>query len=139
MKKRLKFILIPVFGYLGFWLSGCLFFLLYFKIFNVPMDLDNTGMIKSIPSVLSIFTVLVCSFLSFFLTTKIVVRKNSQDANTIKPVSLGFFALSFTIALDLLITVGVQNVDIFIFPVNLMYLLAWLVIIPAILLAWRVK
>ena len=40
-----------------------------------------------------------------------------------------------TIILDLLITVVGEKIDVRIFPVNLMYLFAWLVIIPSVVLA----
>ncbi len=44
-------------------------------------------------------------------------------------------SLVCTIVLDLLITVIGEKLNILTFPVNLMYLLAWLVILPSIALA----
>ncbi len=50
-------------------------------------------------------------------------------------LEVGVIALIATIILDLLITVVGEKIDVRIFPVNLMYLFAWLVIIPSVVLA----
>jgi len=135
MKKNKKIILIPIIGYFGLWILGSIFFVIYFKIFKVSMKLNNTAMIIGIPPLLSIFTVPICSFASFFLTTKIVLKNYTGKIALVKLFRIGIISLIFTIGLDLLITVVTQKVDILIFPINVMYILAWIIIIPTIILA----
>ena len=48
---------------------------------------------------------------------------------------LGATSLLVTVLLDLLITVGIEKLDILAFPTNLMYLFAYAVIIPSVILS----
>jgi hypothetical protein len=65
--------IIPTLGYIGLWLLATPLFVLYFKIYKVSVDLKQTvGMIQKLPAWLTIITVPICSFLSFFLVTKAV-------------------------------------------------------------------
>lgn len=129
--KEKHLILIDVIGYLGFWISGSIFFLIYFKIYNVSMDMDNTIMIKSIPPLLSIIIVSVCSFASFSITTGFTLKKISGTQTIPKLFQIGLLAMIFSIVMDLLVAIVIQKVNILIFPINVMYLLAWGIIIPA--------
>ncbi len=127
--------LIPVIGYVGLWLLGSLFFLIYFKICKVPVRSDYTAMIQKIPPIIAIVTVPACSFISFFITTGIVLGWHTLSQNMLNLLLIGVISLVVTICLDLLITVRMEKVRIRTYPINLMYLFAWLVIIPAIILA----
>ncbi len=131
----LDYIIVPLVGYVGLWLLGSVCFLVYFQIFHVPIDLKHTvGMIKGIPSTLAITTVPVCTFVSFFVTAQIVLPNSLA---IVSAVQIGIVSLVATIGLDLLITVMGEKMDIRVFPLNLMYLFAWLVIIPTVMLASR--
>lgn len=130
------YILIPFTGYVGLWLLGGILFIIYFKIFHVTIDLKNTvSMIQQIPSFLSIITVPICSFISFFLSTKIILGKNVGTFGVSRLFKVGIISLLTTIILDVLITVVGEKMDIRKYPVNLMYLFAWLVIVPAVIVA----
>lgn len=130
------FVLIPLIGYVGLWVLGIAFFLAYFKVFKVSMDLKHTlAMIQKVPPLLSIITVPVCSFLSFYVTTRLVLGAHTHGAGDL--LGVAGVSLAATVVLDLLITVVGEKIDIRVFPVNLMYLLAWLVIIPSVVLAGR--
>lgn len=135
MKNRSMLFLIPLIGYIGLWLLGSLFFLIYFKIFNVSMDLDNNAMIQHIPPLLSIITVPVCSFISFFITSKVILNKFTPPIGNRMVCKIAGFSVLLTVGLDILITVIIQQINILLFPVNLMYLFAWLIIVPSSLLA----
>ena len=139
MQNKLAFLLIPPIGYIGLWILGSVLFLIYFQIFGISMDLEYTAMIQRIPVLLSILTVPLCSFLSFFVTGKMVFKRLVPSISSTTVVQVGITSLIFTILFDLLITVAIEKIDILAFPVNLMYLLAWVVIIPAIFLAYRPK
>jgi hypothetical protein len=138
MKKKSLFILIPLIGYIGLWILGSVLFLVYFEIFNIPMNLEYTVMIQRIPAVLAILTVPLCSSASFFITTKIMLRK-FVSLNATEVFQVGIISLLFTIGFDLLITVIIEKVNILVFPVNLMYLFAWLVIVPSVILAGKTR
>lgn len=130
------FILLPVIGYGGLWISGSVLFLVYFQLFHIAMDLKHPlTMIQKVPPFLAILTVPLCSFISFFITTRILLRASAVPLDATKLLQVGIISLICTIVLDLLITVIGEKLNILTFPVNLMYLLAWLVIIPSIALA----
>lgn len=59
-------ILIPLAGYAGLWVLGSVAFLVYFRMFNIPMDSRYVDMIRKTPMLLAILTVPVCTFISFF-------------------------------------------------------------------------
>lgn len=130
------FVLIPLVGYVLLWLVASLLFLIYFKLFEVAIDLKHTiGMIQKLPVPLSITTVPVCSFIAFFISTKLVLSVLSISVNTTQAFWLGIVSLICTIILDMIITVWAEKMDIRIFPVNIMYFFAWLVIVPSVVLA----
>ena len=130
------FVLVPLIGYVGLWILGSAFFLAYFRLYNISIDLRHTvAMIQRVPAPLAIITVPVCSFVSFFLTTRIMIHTFTTPSNAIMLLWVGVVSLIATIILDLLITVVGEKIDVRIFPVNLMYLFAWLVIIPSVVLA----
>ena len=134
MKRRTVFILVPLVGYLGLWILGTVAFLVYFAAFGVSMDLGYNAMIQAVPPPLAIVTVPLCSFASFFTTTTVVLRRPATSLDAREVLPLAFLSLLATVGLDLLITVEIERVDILAFPVNLMYLFAWLVVVPSI--AW---
>ncbi|MHB8213130.1 MAG: hypothetical protein ACYDGW_05775 [Vulcanimicrobiaceae bacterium] len=127
---------VPLVGYASLWISGSLIFLIYFKIFDIPTDLKHTvAMIRKLPAPLAIVTVPICSFMSFFIATEILRRETAVSFDAAKLLHVGIISVLVTIVLDVLITVVGEKMDIRVFPVNLMYLFAWLVIIPAVVLA----
>lgn len=130
------FVLIPLIGYVGLWILGSALFLAYFRLYSISVDLKHTiTMIQRVPTPLAIVTVPMCSFVSFFLTTRIMIHAFTTSANATMLLDVGLVSLIVTIILDLLITVVGEKIDMRIFPVNLMYLFAWLVIIPSVVLA----
>lgn len=130
------FMLIPFAGYVGLWILASPLFLVYFKVFGIPVDLKNpVAMIRKVPAFLAIVTVPLCSFISFFIATKIILNEAATSLSAAQLLEVGIISLSCTIILDLLITVLGGKMDIRVYPVNLMYLLAWLVIIPSVVLA----
>jgi hypothetical protein len=135
MKDRNIFVLIPVIGYIGLWILGSAAFLAYFKIFNVLMESDYTAMIQRLPPALAILTVPFCSFTSFFLATRVVLRRASICLNARRSLQVGATSLVFTMAMDLLLMEFVEKISILAFPIDLMYLFAWLIIIPSVVLA----
>ena len=139
MKRSTLFILVPLAGYLGLWMLGSVAFLVYFSVFGVSMDRGYNAMIQEIPPLLAIVTVPVCSFASFFTTTRVVLRRHGASPDARELLRLGLVSLLATVGLDLLITVAVERVDILVFPVDLMYLLAWLAVVPSVVWAGRRK
>ena len=138
MSNLTLFIIIAAIGYLGLWILGSLLFLFYFKLFKVSIDLKHVvNMIRKLPATISILTVPTCSFISFFFVTKMSLGILVLSVNTTEIIQLDFICLLITIILDLLITVFGEKVDIRIYPVNLIYVLAWLAIIPAVFLGAR--
>lgn len=130
------FIITPLIGYICLWLLTGPLFVAYFKLLHIPLDLQHTvDMIRKVPPVLSILTVSLCSFVSFFVTTLVAIHALRTAMTPAEAVEVGAVALLATIVLDLLITVLGEKIDIRQFPVNLMYVFAWLVIIPAVVLA----
>ena len=126
---------IPLIGYAGLWLLASPLFVVFFKIFHVTIDLKHTGrMIEQVPSALAIVTVPVCSFVSFFATTRVAVHVLRSQLTGTQALQIGVISLMATIILDVLITVLGEKIDIRKFPLNLMYLFAYLVIIPAVLI-----
>lgn len=130
------FLLVPLIGYIGLWVLASPLFILYFKVFKVAVDLKQTvHMIQQLPALLAIVTVPICSLVSFFITMKVAVQLLSPHPSTSQAWQLGGVSLGVTIILDLLITVVGERIDVRQYPVNLMYLLAWLVIVPAVVAA----
>jgi len=137
MKTRTFVVLVPILGYVGIWILGALSFLLYFRVFNVAMRSDYVAMIRMVPAALSIVTVTICSFLSFYLTAWILRKRLTAPPSAKQRVLVAVISLTFTVAMDLFTTVLIERMNILIFPVNLMYLSAWTVIIPAVLLGTK--
>lgn len=90
---------------------------------------------RKVPAFLAIVTVPLCSFISFFIATKIILNEAATLLSAAQLLEVGIISLSCTIILDLLITVLGGKMDIRVYPVNLMYLFAWFVIIPSVVLA----
>lgn len=134
MKTRTFIVLVPVIGYIGLWILGTALFLLYFRAFDVAMGSDYVAMIKMVPTALAIATIPVCSFASFYLAARILLKKATVPLTAKERIRVAVLSLVFTVAMDLLTTVLMERMDILIFPVSLMYLLAWAVIVPAVLL-----
>jgi len=127
---------VPILGYIGLWLLAAPLFILYFKIYKIPVDMKQTvRMIQKLPAWLTIITVPICSFLSFFFVTKAVFYLRLALMNAVPTWELGLASLVVTIILDILITVIGEKINILKYPVNLMYLFAYLAIVPAVLLA----
>jgi hypothetical protein len=127
------FLFVPLVGYTGLWLLASPLFLLYFKLFHIAMDFKHTArMVKQVPAVLAIVTVPVCSFVSFWATTQIYGTAVHRHLTAGQALQVGLVSLAVTIVLDMLITVLGEKIDIRKFPLNLMYLLAYLVIVPAV-------
>lgn len=131
----MAFIIIPILGYLGLWVLGTILFLVYFDLFGVSLNQSYNVMIQMIPALLAIATVPLCSFVSFFLTTRTVLRRLSKPLSVTAAFEIGIVSLMAAIGLDLLITVKLQGVNILVFPANLMYLFAYLVIVPSVVFA----
>lgn len=130
-----SFVIIPIIGYAGLWVLASPLFVCYFKLFHVVLDIKHAAhMVGQIPRSLAIVTVPICSFASFFITTRVVSAVRAESLTVSRALEAGVVALAVTIVLDLLITVLAEKIDIRKFPLNLMYLLAYLVIIPAVLL-----
>lgn len=135
MKDSVVFVLIPIVGYVGLWILGSVLFLVYFRIFRVQKDSDYTAMIRKIPPVLAITTVPACSIASFLTTTRTILGIFPASLTSEQLLVIGLISLFFTIGLDMLITVGLERINILAFPIDLMYVLAWVVIVPSVLLA----
>lgn len=132
------FIVVPLAGYLGLWISGGALFVFYFKLFHIPIDpSDAVGMIRATPAPLAMATAALCSFASFFTVTWTALRMIGELPGAATLFQIGAASVLTTIALDLLITVVGERIDVRVFPLNAMYLLAWLAIIPAVLAARR--
>jgi hypothetical protein len=69
------------------------------------------------------------------LAGEIILNEAATSLSAAQLLEVGIISLSCTVILDLLITVLGEKMDIRVYPVNLMYLLAWLVIIPSVVLA----
>ncbi len=135
MNDRKSILLIPLVGYFGLWVLGSIAFLVYFRVFSISMDSNYVDMIRRIPAPLAILTVPVCSFISFFTTSKIVLARLEAPIGKKVVLRIALLSVLITVGLDIVITVLIQRMDILLFPVNLMYLLAWSVIVPSVLLA----
>ena len=130
---RDTFIIVPLLGYATLWLLGSLLFLAYFRLLGVPLDVHRpAAMVAGLPAPLAIATVPVCGFIAFFVTTRLSTAH--LPAPTLELLLLGAVSLVVTVVLDLLITVLGEHIDIRAYPINVMYVLAWLVIVPAVLL-----
>jgi len=132
MKIGWLFVIVPVIGYCGLWAIGIALFLVYFGAFHVPIGSDYTAMILSLPSPLSIATVLIASFVSFFTTARIAVRPKSAFRKGIL-VGIAIVSFAVTVCLDLLTAVAIERANILLFPVDVMYFGAWIMVIPAVL------
>lgn len=135
MRHRTVCILIPLTGYVGLWVLGSVLFLVYFGMFHISTDLGYVAMIQELPPLLAIVTVPLCSFASFFTATKVILRRSGLTLDAAQVFRVGVTSLLVTIGLDLLTTVAIEQIDILAFPVNLMYLFAWFVIVPSVVLA----
>lgn len=130
------FVIIPFLGYAGLWIIASALFLVYFVIFRISIDAAQPViMIQHLPPILSIATVPLCSFAAFFGATKVVLHKRAVACPQRLVLWFGIDSLVVTIVLDVFVTVIGERIDILIFPINLMYVLAWLVIVPAVMLA----
>lgn len=135
MSDTAIFIVVPLAGYALLWLLASAIFLVYCRFFGVPLTLaDPLAMIRGVPPLLAVATVGACSLASFFLATRVVLAASTVSLRLESALLLGAVSLGATIVLDLLITVVVERLNILLFPVNLMYLLAWLAIVPGVLL-----
>ncbi len=129
------FVLIPVIGCVLLWILGSIFFLVYFRVFKVQKNLGYVDMIKSVPAYLAILTVPICSILSFYVTTRIMLEIFNAAISYWTGLEVGVAALMFTVVVDLIVTPLIEKVSIRAFPLNFMYLFAWIVIIPSVLVA----
>lgn len=135
MASMVAYVLVPLIGYMGLWAMGIALFLAYFRLFRIRVDVRRpAAMIDELPPYLAIATVPVCSFISFFVTAKAIVHLFGLPPGAAM-LWIALDALSATVILDALITVGLEKVDIRSFPLSLMYALAWIVIVPAVMLA----
>lgn len=108
-------------------------FLALFRLSRVTPDLTKAaGMIRTVPAAAAVATVPACSFR---LLLHHRPARPPPAVTTGRALLAGLTSLACTIILDLLISVLAERIDIRTWPVSLMYLLAWLVIIPAVLLA----
>lgn len=130
VKRKSAFILVPLIGYAGLWTLGSVMFLFYFHIFHVSMNLGYTTMIRRIPALLDILTTPLCSFASFFLTSKALLNPSRLPLNAV--FRIGITSLFVTVGLDVLITVVIQRINILVYPINLMYVFAWAVALPSV-------
>ena len=137
MNHPKSLLLIPLLGYFGLWVLGSIAFLVYFRIFSISMDSNYVDMIRRIPAPLAILTVPVCSFISFFTTSKIVLARLVAPIGRKVVFHIALLSVLTTVGLDIIITVLIERMDILLFPVNLMYLLAWSIIVPSVLLAGK--
>lgn len=128
-------ILVSILGYIFLWTLGSLLFLTYFRIFTVPSNIDYTEKVRKIPHFISIATVPLCSILSFYLATKLLLVVFPASGNMVILAETGAIALVFTVVIDLVVTPLIEKIKISTYPMNLMYLFAWIVIIPSVLLA----
>ena len=134
-ERGAAFVLVPVAGYAGLWVLGTLAFLVYFEAFGVPMNLPYNDMIQRIPAALAVPTVPICSFASFYEVAKVMLTRRAKPLGSRGLLELGAVSVLVTVGLDLLVTVYAEGVDILAYPTNLMYLFAYIVIIPSVLLA----
>lgn len=127
------FLLVPLAGYAGLWLAGIVAFLVFFRLWHVPVDPRRPAeMIRRLPAPVAVATVPLCAFASFFVTAGAALPAGATAGQA---ALSGVACLAWTIALDLLITVVGEKIDIRAFPLNAMYLAAWAVIVPAVMLA----
>ncbi len=99
------------------------------------MASDYTTMIQSIPPVLTVISVPVSGFVGFFTITRITLRKLLTSLNRKTLLQIGIVSMLSTVLLDLLITGVIEKVNILLFPINVMYLAGWLIVIPSVLSA----
>lgn len=137
MKDETAFVIVPLAGYAGLWVLGSVLFLVYFQAFNVPTSAAYSAMIQDIPAPLAIATVPLCSLASFFTVTTAVLSRLAAPLGARKVLALGAESLLFTIAMDLLVTVLAEGVDILVYPTDVMYILAYAVIVPSVVYAGR--
>ena len=131
--RRTVFVLVPLGAYAGLWLLGGVLFLAYFQIFGVPMNLGYNEMIQRIPALLAVPTVPLSSFVSLLAVARtILARAKPLGARGL--VLLGAVSVLATFGLDLLVTVLGEEVNILAYPTDLMYLFAYVVIIPSVFL-----
>lgn len=131
------FILVPLVGYAALWILGSVLFVIYFEVLGVPMNLSYNTMIQRVPAPLAVPTVPLCSLISYFVVTKLTLGKLTTPLRGAQAYWLGLASVVVAMLLDLVITVRIEGLNILVFPVNLMYLLAYLAITPAVVLAWR--
>ncbi len=135
MNELALFILVPISGYVLLWILGSMFFLTYFKMFRLPSNLDYAEKLRRIPPFISIITVTLCSIVSFYLMTKLLLDLYLTPGNMVLLAETGSIALVFTVTIDLIVTPRIEKIKIGAYPMNLMYLFAWIVILPSVLLA----
>lgn len=137
MKTRTIIVLLPLIGYVGLWVLGTALFLLYFRVFKVPFQSDYVSMIERVPAALAIVTVPICSLASFSIAARLLLGTRTPRPPMREQVFVAVACFAFTIAMDLITTVLIERMDILVYPVDLMYLFAWLVVIPAVLLGGK--
>ena len=134
------FVFIPVMGYILLWVLASPIFLLYFELFHVPLDLVHiTSIIKEIPPVYAIFTAPICCIISFLIATFIILNKYQVTINKNKLLEIGVVSVLFTLVVDIITTVLFEQVNILVYPINAMYLLVYITIIPSILISGYIK
>ena len=129
--------LVPLAGYAGLWVLGGILFLVYFQAFNVPANGTYNAMIQEIPAPLAVATVPLCSLLSFYAASTMVLTRLAVPFGPRKAFLLGVTSLLFTVAMDLLATVLAEGIDILVYPTDVMYALAYVGIIPSVVNAER--
>ena len=137
--RERSFILVPLVGYAGLWLLGTVLFLVYFAAYGISWNESYNQMVTGIPSVLAIITVPASSFVSYYLVTRRILRGSADPPSCRLLLALGLVSVAVAFGLDLLITVELEGVDIRRWPMDAMYLGAYLVIVPAVVLAGRVR
>lgn len=131
-------IVIPLVGYVRLWLSAGALFLFYFRLFHLPIDPKNAvAMIRKAPAPLSMAIAAPSNFASFFATTQATPATIGASPSAATLAQIGGTSLACAIVLDMLITVVAEGIDVRVYSVNAMYLLAWSAIIPAVLPAGR--
>ena len=127
-------------GYILLWILASPIFLLYFEIFHVPLDLEHiTSIIKEIPPVYAIFTAPICCVIAFLMTTYFILSKYPTTLKNKKLLEIGIISVLFTLFIDILTTVLIEQVNIFVYPINVMYLFVYIAIIPSILISAYIK
>ena len=83
---------------------------------------------------MSILSVPIASFISFYFITKIIHKIKYLESRINELTTISVTSLLFTIGMDLFSTVDVEKIDIITFSIKLLYLTAWIVIFPVIIL-----